>query len=53
MRELPAQERRVAHRPGEEGVEKAGELLREAGFTQLELHRLEHDPVNVYVVARP
>ena len=35
------------------GVEKAEELLREAGFTQLELHRLEHDPVNVYVVARP
>ncbi|HET9242179.1 MAG TPA: class I SAM-dependent methyltransferase [Gaiella sp.] len=35
------------------GVEKAEELLRVAGFTQLELHRLEHDPVNVYVVARP
>ena len=35
------------------GVEKANELLHEAGFAQLEHHRLEHDPVNVYVVARP
>jgi SAM-dependent methyltransferase len=34
------------------GVEKAEELLREAGFAELEFHRLEHDPVNVYVVAR-
>lgn len=35
------------------GVEKADELLRAAGFEELEYHRLEHDPVNVYVVARP
>ena len=35
------------------GVEKAEELLRNAGFSELEFHRLEHDPVNVYVVARP
>jgi SAM-dependent methyltransferase len=34
------------------GVEKADELLRAAGFDELEYHRLEHDPVNVYVVAR-
>lgn len=34
------------------GVEQADELLREAGFGQVEHHRLEHDPVNVYVVAR-
>jgi SAM-dependent methyltransferase len=34
------------------GVEKAEELLREAGFSDLEFHRLDHDPVNVYVVAR-
>jgi SAM-dependent methyltransferase len=34
------------------GVEKAEELLRAAGFGELEYHRLEHDPVNVYVVAR-
>jgi SAM-dependent methyltransferase len=34
------------------GVEKAEELLREAGFAELDFHRLEHDPVNVYVVAR-
>lgn len=35
------------------GVEKAEELLRAAGFSELEFHRLDHDPVNVYVVARP
>ena len=35
------------------GVEQAEELLREAGFATFEPHRLEHDPVNVYVVARP
>jgi SAM-dependent methyltransferase len=35
------------------GVETAESLLREAGFTTFEPHRLEHDPVNVYVVARP
>jgi SAM-dependent methyltransferase len=33
------------------GVERAEELLREAGFEELAFHRLEHDPVNVYVVA--
>ena len=35
------------------GIEQADELLRTAGFGRLEHHRLEHDPVNVYVVARP
>ncbi len=35
------------------GVEKADELLRTAGFETIDYHRLEHDPVNVYVVARP
>ena len=34
------------------GVELAEELLREAGFTKIEQSRLEHDPVNVYIVAR-
>jgi SAM-dependent methyltransferase len=35
------------------GVEKAEELLREAGFGTLAFERLEHDMQNVYVVARP
>ena len=35
------------------GVEKADELLRAAGFETIDYHRLDHDPVNVYVVARP
>ena len=35
------------------GIEKAEELLREAGFATFEQHRLEHDPVNVFIVARP
>jgi SAM-dependent methyltransferase len=35
------------------GVEKAQELLAEAGFVSVELERLEHDFMNVYVVARP
>jgi SAM-dependent methyltransferase len=35
------------------GVEQAQELLGEAGFGSVELSRLEHDPMNVYVVARP
>lgn len=35
------------------GVELAEELLRKAGFRELDFHRLDHDPVNVYVVARP
>ncbi len=34
------------------GVEQARELLDAAGFGSLELHRLEHDMQNVYVVAR-
>ena len=35
------------------GEEKARELLAEAGFASVELHMLEHDPVNAYYVARP
>jgi SAM-dependent methyltransferase len=35
------------------GMEKAEELLRDAGFTAFETHRLAHDPANMYVVARP
>ena len=35
------------------GVEKAEELIREAGFATFEAKRLDHDPINVYVVARP
>jgi SAM-dependent methyltransferase len=35
------------------GMELAESLVREAGFTSFEATRLEHDPVNVYVVARP
>jgi SAM-dependent methyltransferase len=35
------------------GVEKAEELLGEAGFGSVELTRLEHDPQNVYAVALP
>ena len=35
------------------GVEKAEELFREAGFSSFEAKRLDHDPINVYVVARP
>jgi hypothetical protein len=35
------------------GIEKAEELLRESGFTSFEAKRLDHDPINVYVVARP
>ena len=34
------------------GEEKARELLAEAGFASVELHQLEHDPVNAYYVAR-
>ena len=35
------------------GVEKAQELLTEAGFGSVELARLDHDTQNVYVVSRP
>jgi SAM-dependent methyltransferase len=35
------------------GDEKARGLLAEAGFRSVELHRLDHDPVNAYYVARP
>ncbi len=35
------------------GMELAERLVREAGFSSFEATRLEHDPVNVYVVARP
>ena len=34
------------------GVELAEELLREAGFDHVEQKLLDHDPVNVYIVAR-
>jgi SAM-dependent methyltransferase len=34
------------------GVELAEELLREAGFTEIAQTRLDHDPVNVYIVSR-
>ena len=33
------------------GEEKAREMLAEAGFTDVRVERLEHDPVNVYFVA--
>jgi len=35
------------------GMELAESLVREAGFTSFDATRLEHDPVNVYGVARP
>jgi SAM-dependent methyltransferase len=35
------------------GDERARALLAEAGFGAVELHRLDHDPVNAYYVARP
>jgi SAM-dependent methyltransferase len=34
------------------GVELAAEMLRKAGFDEVDLHRLPHDPVNAYFVAR-
>lgn len=34
------------------GREKAVEMLREAGFAELEVHRLEHDMLNNYYIAR-
>jgi SAM-dependent methyltransferase len=35
------------------GVETAREFLTEAGFDAVEMHRLDHDPINVYFVVRP
>ena len=34
------------------GVETAAEYLAAAGFAAVEMHRLVHDPINAYVVAR-
>lgn len=34
------------------GVETAQEYLAEAGFGRVEIHRLPHDPINAYFVAR-
>ena len=34
------------------GEEKALEMLDEAGFSRVEVHRLEHDIINCYYVAR-
>lgn len=35
------------------GVETAQEYLAETGFASVEMHRLPHDPLNAYFVARP
>ena len=35
------------------GEEKARELLSEAGFTAVEVTRIEGDPLNAYYVCRP
>lgn len=35
------------------GVETAEEYLAAAGFKEVETHRLPHDPINAYFVARP
>ena len=35
------------------GEQKARELLAEAGFTSVDVHKLEHDPFNAYYVVRP
>jgi ubiquinone/menaquinone biosynthesis C-methylase UbiE len=35
------------------GIDTAQRMLEEAGFGSVEVHRLEHDPMNAYVVARP
>ncbi|RVU39785.1 class I SAM-dependent methyltransferase [Hwanghaeella grinnelliae] len=35
------------------GVETAQEYLAQAGFDTVETHRLPHDPINAYYVARP
>lgn len=34
------------------GEELAEEMLRQAGFRHIELHRLDHDPTNVYFICR-
>jgi SAM-dependent methyltransferase len=34
------------------GVELAETMLREAGFTDIQVHRLPHDPMNAYFVSR-
>ncbi|HZF58065.1 MAG TPA: hypothetical protein VEZ19_06285, partial [Rubrobacter sp.] len=34
------------------GEEKAGEMLREAGFTSVEVEQLPHDFTNSYYIAR-
>ncbi len=34
------------------GEEKAGEMLREAGFTKVEVEHLHHDFINTYYIAR-
>ncbi|PXW52237.1 ubiquinone/menaquinone biosynthesis C-methylase UbiE [Chelatococcus asaccharovorans] len=34
------------------GVELAEQMLREAGFTDIVVHRLPHDPMNAYFIAR-
>lgn len=35
------------------GTETAHEFLAEAGFGRVEMHRLPHDPINAYFIARP
>ena len=34
------------------GVELAQDMLREAGFTQIEIHRLSHDFMNCFFIVR-
>ena len=34
------------------GIETASEYLEQAGFPDVAMHRLPHDPMNVYFVAR-
>ena len=35
------------------GRESATRMLRDAGFTSVELHRLPHDPLNEFYLVRP
>ena len=35
------------------GIETAREFLAAAGFAHVDMHRLPHDPINAYFVARP
>jgi hypothetical protein len=35
------------------GEQQARAMLDEAGFTQVDVHRLEEDPLNNYYIARP